>query len=352
MVKILCERNFCESVWCKQILQGITSCLKKKRKKYQEITESKNLCPVKDDSILLVGTNDKWINDKVAKCNNAGVVPIVVCNQHGKTCMGDYHCVTVDIENAMKQLCDFLSETGKTRAVFYGLNVASASDRGKAECFSQLCESPVAVIENNGSIATAFDELYSRIDEFDAVICANDFVAILLVKKLLEIDKTRLKNLCIISCAKIMLSTVFDEYIVSQKTDYFNLGQVSAELVEFLEEKSYVSSVTLNIKCYGIDNTVRDIKMQTENIDATEDAFYKDEAILTALRIDSVLAECKQEDLEILKYICMGMTYTQISEKCFMSESNVKYHVKKHLEALGLKKREELSEMLAGYLLG
>lgn len=352
MVKLLCEKNFCESVWCKQILSGISASLKKKRISYVEIKESKNLNPEKDDSIFLIGSNDKWINDKVNKCNFAGIVPIVVCNQHGRTCTGEYHCVTVDIENAMGQLYSYMQSTGHTKAVFYGLNEASASDRGKAACFSDLFDEPIPVIQNNGSIAEAFEKLYADIDKFDTVICANDFVAVLLVKKLLETDREILKRLCIISCAKIMLSTVFEEYIVSQKTDFYKLGCTGGDLLDFLKDKNHISSVTLNIKCDGIGKTENSPNNSSPDFEIDDDAFYKDEAILTALKIDCLFSECKREDTEILKLICMGKTYTQIAEKCFMSESNVKYHVKKYIEFLGLKRREDLSKMLAGYLLG
>ncbi len=351
MLRILCESNFYESLWCQRILEGIVVTLKKKRRQYEVICDDEYINPSCEDEIFLVGSNDKWINERIEIFNSVGVVPIVVCNQNGRICKGKYHSVTTDIENAMSELYEFLIKDGRTRFVFYGLNESSASDRGKAECFGALCKEGMAVIENNGSIDDAFTKLYGRINEFDTVICANNFVAVLLVKRLLEVDEKLLKRIRIVSCAKIMLSSVYDDYIVTQGTDFEELGRVSAELYEFLSNKEYVSSVTLSVKCHGIENAKNVIRRESEIKTVSEDAFYKDSTILSALKIDKLFSVCKNEDLQILRLICMGKTYTNIAEECFMSESNVKYHVKKYAEILGLKGREELRKMLKEYII-
>jgi len=352
MIKILCETNFCESIWCKRILEGITTAFKKKRKKNIVVLRDDSFCVNKDDSVILVGSDDGWINEKIEICNGSGCVPIVVCNQLGRTCKGKYHCVTADIENSVNDIYSYLTNKGCNRAVFYGLNESSASDKGRAKCFLSLFQNNGFVIKNNGRIEDAFNELSECIDSIDAVICANDLVAVHLVKRLMEIDKNLLNRIIIVSCAKTILSTSYSPYILSQVVDFVRLGEVSAELYEFVVDRSYISDVTLNIKCSGFES---DITRTDTNSSASsfksDDAFYKDEIILSALKIDSLLSDCKDDDLRILRSICLGKTYTQIADECFMSESTVKYHVKKYSEALGLKGRDELEKALQVYMI-
>ncbi len=351
MIYILCDSKFRESVWCKMILNGIEDSLKKKRRKYSVVDSIDGSLLSSECGVFLVGSNDKWINSKVELCNTAEIIPIVVCNQRGRICKGMYHGVSADIEYIMEQICSFLTLHNCSNAVFYGLNEASASDRGKAEYFTKYFGENSVIIENNGSLEDAYSRFEKHSDTVDAVVCANDFFAVHLVKKLLENNPKLLSRLKIVSSVKTKLSFLYEKYIVSFETDFELIGKTASELYEFIVDKPFLSGITVNVRCKSFteDGVINSIEHHEAFLD--NDAFYQDREIVEALKVDNLINDCKGDDFDILKLLCAGKTYSQIAEACYMSESNVKYHVKKYIETLGIKNREELQAVLSEYII-
>ena len=54
-------------------------------------------------------------------------------------------------------------------------------------------------------------------------------------------------------------------------------------------------------------------------------------------------------DIQILRLVLDGKNYAEISEKCFISESSVKYRAKKFLEITGKVSKQELVKSLKEY---
>ncbi len=351
MLKIISEGRFYDSVWCKNILSGLTNQLKKKRRTYYEQVEGQGEITIRQgDDVFLVGTNDVWIRERVKHCNEFDVVPYVICNQYGRSFSGKYHIISSDIQYFMEQMCIYLSENGLDKAAFCGVNMNSASDKSKAEFFIKNFGQNVTVIENTGDNDSDFEALLCNIDKYKAVVCANDFVAILLVKKILSTDKSILDRVKIVSCVNSLISAVYGEYITSFEVDFCSLGTAAAQLYEFAAGKDKLSGITLYVKTNEELAKNKRYVNDGENKCSVEDAFYKDEKIINMLKIENLLSVCDGTDITIIKLLCEEKTYIEIAEKCFMSESNVKYRVKKYIDVLEVQGKDELCSFLSGYL--
>ena len=79
-IKIYCEEAYVETIWCKQFLGGLIKELKKRRLVYEQCVQFDKM---EDDWVMLLGMNRTWIEQAVLKCNEKGIVPVVLSN-HSK----------------------------------------------------------------------------------------------------------------------------------------------------------------------------------------------------------------------------------------------------------------------------
>ena len=177
MHSILVEPGFGNSVWCKQLLSGLTAELKKRRESFS--VDPRDL----SESVFVIGSSAEWLSAMVARCNACGCVPILLCSSLRKIAGGRYHCVCPDIGGSMGQLTTALTARWGGRLVLYGVNPNSVGDRSRREAFLQVCPQGHC-IENRGSLADCFDAFLPLLEQADAVLCANGFAAVSLHRRL------------------------------------------------------------------------------------------------------------------------------------------------------------------------
>ena len=101
-IKIICEESYAETIWCKQLMNGLTKELKKRRFAYEQQYYAKNI--KEEDCICLLGMSNEWIGSNVRICNESGCVPIVLSNQSKCNAKGQYHLICPDIQSSIAVL--------------------------------------------------------------------------------------------------------------------------------------------------------------------------------------------------------------------------------------------------------
>ncbi len=343
---ILCEKNYFESNWCRQILSGLKNEFKKRRMEYEILFEP---VPLPGDTMLyVIGSDYHWMSEAVCHANAHGITPIVVFNQLHHGISGRYHSVSSDINGTLRSLMDGLRAEGKRKICLYGINPSSASDIGRSESyFNHLTESGKAFV-NSGSLQKCFDDFLQSGEDFDTVICTNDLAAVSLVKHLMEQDRARLEQLTIVSCSRSAISACYGTRIRSVNVNFTSFGTNAYAISRIIAHGQNIAEVALTVQW---DMSFGDTPSPArEAHHAREDnGFYEDPEFAALLKLDRLLEGCDALDKRIIGAMLEDKTYAEIAEMCYMAEQSVKYRVKHYIEVCRLQNRRELLALLNAY---
>ena len=82
------------------------------------------------------------------------------------------------------------------------------------------------------------------------------------------------------------------------------------------------------------------------------DQFYDDPQIDGMIRVDKFLTLSEPVDREIFRGLMEGKTYQYLAEQCFLTESTVKYRIKRIVQLCGCESKQTLIRVLKDYGLG
>ena len=118
MVLILVEPSYSRSIWCLNLLDGLTGEFKQKRVPFRQIASLDEAGP-DDRYIYLIGSDNAWVRAALAACNRMGIYPVLLCNQAYHTFDADYSTVCSDVINSMRRLVELLRGRGHGRIALY-----------------------------------------------------------------------------------------------------------------------------------------------------------------------------------------------------------------------------------------
>ena len=148
------------------------------------LAEVHNLPKLNNTPVLVVGNDDDWLDRALGLLTGLGARGIVV---NGSMQDSEFHAcsgVVFELEKAIRYILGQLQATGRKKTAFLGANPRSVSDLCKCKAF----DSPENIIWAHGELESCVLDFIKCFREkgYDSVICANDTVAICLVRNLLE----------------------------------------------------------------------------------------------------------------------------------------------------------------------
>ena len=357
MILIFVEDSYLRSIWCQNLVDGLVAELKLKRIAFRFITSLDELVPA-DPFVYVIGSSSTWVRTALETISRKGLYPILLCNQAFHELDMTYSTVCSDIRGSMQHLVDILLSAGRSRIALYGVNPRSISDESRRKGFCAATGLTVNedIYINDGSLADCFCSFRDKIKDYDAVICANDFAAISLVRNLLRSDPKELERLLIIGCAETRLTEFYSRYVLSIRVNFPEYGRAAVMLMESLKRNPYLSDVVMTIRWdfSPLSSLERLITAPTQTplpvIPESKDIFYQDEELNRMLCIERLLNECDALDREMLKALLRGEPYEVISERCFVTVSTVKYRIKKMISTSQTSNRAELIDLLQEFL--
>lgn len=351
MVGILLDSKYAESLWCKSLYDSLTERLRNKRIPFCAVFDS---IDTDLDAIFIIASDREWTISAITQLNLNGIKPILICNQSEKLSGCIYSCVCSDINASMKNLLDTLKTKDKSRIALYGMNTESIADISRVDSLfnwrGQYFET-MQIFNNNGSLENCFNEFLPHIDEFDAAICANDFAAVSLVRKLTQKAPQKLKDFYIISCAQTHISSYYRNQILSLNMNFDQYGKAAVYVYNALKKHTYLSELTVKV-LWSLDNSnenknTKNIKLE---LTSSEDSFYSDAELSEMLIVDKILKSSDDIEKKIIDALLDKCTIEQIAEKCFLTVGGVKYRINKIIADCGAKNREEIISLLYKYI--
>ncbi len=350
MVAILTDTKYANSLWCKNLHTSLTAVLRQKRIPFCEVIDR---VPRECETVFIIASDLEWTTGAIRQLNDGGISPILLCNQseHLPGCI--YSCVCSDINTSMKNLLDTLKTDNKKRIALYGVNTNSIADISRVNSLFVWREEDIHTLQvfvNNGSLESCFEDFYKQITEFDAVICANDFTAVSLVRRLRERAPDTLERLPILSCAETKIAEYYRPYIRSLKMNFEQYGRAAVYIYEALKKHTYLSDMTVSVVWTLEDDTARQERRETAlQFTESEDNFYSDPELGEMLIVDKLLSNLDNTDILILKALSNGKSYEEIADACYLAEGSIKYRIKKMVADSGAVDKQHLLGLLPKY---
>ena len=356
---IICQPSYSTSSWYSQIMSGILS--EKRSKRFSviildQIDDIRNFEVGDDDALIIISSSDTWLESIIDASESFFSNRIIVIGNFEPPVNGrNYSIVSSDIVSDTFNLLSYFHSYKKEKIALYGVNPSSASDTARKKSFLQFGGLDNDVYINHANLKNCFLNFYSSFNDYDAILCANDYCAISLMMHLKEHGLT---PPFIASCGESHLAKAFTPTITNLKSNYTEFGRKAISLYKELRydnsvsliKISLVSEISIGETTNGlpfIPRTKRIIKNSTQN---TDDLFYSDTEITEMLLVEKLLTECDETSLAILKYIICGLTYQEISERFYMSVNGIKYIAKKMFDLCGVTSKKEFLCLVLKYI--
>ena len=356
---LLGEPGYTTSNWYKHIIDGIFA--EKRTKRFNiimidSIQETEKFPLESDDAILLVGSNSNWLDSIIDVCKRRFSRNIIVLGNFESQLQGkNYSIVSSDISTDIYNLYAYLLAYNKTKIAMYGINPNSASDTYRKKCFVKYYGHESDIYFNNANLKECYKSFVSNADKYDAVICANDYSAISLVRFL---NNDNIKIPFIVSCGETKLAKIFKPRITNLRTNYKDFGKAAINVYKMLQKDFPISSIKLELaSSINPGDTTENLPVPltafseaVSDIAVCDDMFYLDNEVSEMLHVEKLLTRCDKIESDMLLSLIKGETYFEIAEKYHMSVNGVKYKLNKLFALCEVSSKNEFIELIQKYI--
>lgn len=356
MFYLIAEPEYNSSIWYKEILTGIIS--EKRIRRISLVTLSDPLALrdkqiSEEDFILVASSSLKWFMNTLPICEKYfGNRIVLIANYEESLLQGNYSIVTSNIPQGISLLYDYLNGYNKKKIALYGINPMSASDMYRVRCFISRGGNENDLFYNDGSLSDCYNEFDSKKDEYDAVICVNDYAAVSLIRHLKDYE-----GYLIASCgAATQFSDAFSPSITRTHLNYREFGNAAFNLCNLLSKNPYIHSVKISItNSFILGESTRNLPFKTGGVQLFDPevsgsgGYYSDPEISEMINIETLLEIITKEDRDLLCGLMSGKTYQELADQYYLSVNGVKYRLKRMFKTCGAGNRTEFEKILKKY---
>ncbi len=360
VVEILIEPDFEQSSWGKAIGDSLITALVKKKMNFGKIEDISQITNKSEKHFLFaIGTDEKWLKYVVSGCTKNKIHPILLGGVPKGPFNGIFSAVTSDLPRSMYYLISYLKGKGRLKPALYGINPASLSDSERKESFLRYADELASendVYYNNGSLKNCFETFLQNAQNYDCVICANDYSAISLIRNLKETGDFG-DSLLVVSYGDTMLSKRMDAPMLTVSMRYEEYGDAAVSICKTLEKNSSLLYMSVAVKWKISKNTPSAKNEYTDTIhsddfvalNSADEIFYSDNEMREMILVENMLLECDALDLKILDVILSGGSYENAAENCFISQNTAKYRIKKLMNLCNTKSKRDFLKLIEKY---
>lgn len=240
--------------------------------------------------------------------------------------------------NCLTQLVALGAGGSDEEIAFVGFNSDSIADKlrfkGFVEAVSQL-DKKYAVFYNYGDIQKCVEKFWESHGTIKKIVCANDLVAIVLLKKINESGENW-HDYSVCGFGNWTISQYCDPPLTTAVIDYEIAGRYAVNLYGMLLKMRQVQNIQITVNSRIIlRDSIRlshENKLEfggLENHSMKKIDFYGDETVFELDTLSKMLSLCDRSDINILDGLLNNKTYEQISEIVFGSVNMVKYRIKR-----------------------
>lgn len=240
--------------------------------------------------------------------------------------------------NCLTQLVALGEDGADEEIAFVGFNSDSVADKlrfkGFIETINRL-NKKYEIYYNYGDIQNCVEKFWENNGNIKKIVCANDLVAIVLLKKIDECGEDW-RNYSVCGFGNWAISEYCNPPLTTAVIDYEVAGRYAVNLYGMLLKMKQVQNIqiTVNSRIILRDSIRLPQKNKfefggLENHSMEKIDFYGDKTVFELDTLSKMLSLCDRSDINILDGLLNNKTYEQISEMVFGSVNMVKYRIKR-----------------------
>lgn len=299
--------------------------------------------------IILNGRSPDWVASHIAQVSDRGFHPILLATYNNTTQRG-VSSLSFDFYGIYTAWCRYMCKRGWHNMALLGVSPDNMSDGAKCQAFRDYNSRyndghRTGIYYMEGSLQDCCESFLAEAAQYDAVLCTNDVVSIVLVSLLRQKGLTH--SLHIHSFWDSPLADYLSPEIKMISLDYHEMGRQAIRLYSFLVNNPGMESVSATVR--GVPFMDPETA-EAPNASASENSFLRDERAQDIYTLERLFSSLDAIDLQIIGGMAGGVPYEQIAEQERIAVGTVKYRVKKMLSLVQKSGREELLALIDEYL--
>ena len=314
--------------------------------------------------IIVVGYETPRLQKSISSILDSGR-QVLLAGLDGERFGNQISSVSPSRSQATAQLLQYLLDCGRKSIAMVGCDKMSLNDMVRCDTMKTILRSNGYANPDNNifyfykDLYESFDSFSLRRNEFDAVMCPNDYTALCFLRYCQDNGIRVPEDIYLTAFSNSQVSQYSKPSITTTAIDFYSVGEYTFFAWQFLQsharEKLHFQLTTpskLLIRettCFELEET--HLEDRTLLYDTTHEggAFYADQTIQAVLRIENCLAACNPLDLQIIRAILNGESYESISERLFISHSGLHYHLRRIFPAARVNNRKEFERLFRQY---
>jgi DNA-binding LacI/PurR family transcriptional regulator/DNA-binding CsgD family transcriptional regulator len=342
---LLKEKIFEETYWCKQYIAGIKEEANRNKIKILENTE---IDFSENGIVFLIATTNEFLN-KIIEDNVYNKIKIIYIGPQVEL-GSDYNSIMCDYNFLVKNAIKYCKDNNCNKILLYGVNPNSQGDLFFENTFKEEMLDDGYEFGKEKFDLDKQEALLLILQNYDAILCCNMIIAKSLITQMKKISD---KIPWVIS----LLDSPLGQYCTTDITTFIQnereIGRQSVRLaISLKKNNNEVKVIWKTIPSIHVGETTDyiDYKISkafsVQKIEEETNYFLSDKLVLDLLRCENLVANLNDSDFEILKYIGLNYTYSQMATLMNISESNIKYRMKRLEKITKIESRKELLNLL------
>jgi DNA-binding LacI/PurR family transcriptional regulator len=306
---------------------------------------------------VIVISESKLHSEKLLSfINEKDIHPIFINMQFSNTSYF-FSSVIPNYYSATYHLSKVILDEFTEPSAFAGFNADSMADKFRLDGFLKAVEEykvPSSVFSNRGDVDQCISDTLADIGQYRNIICANDVIALLLLKKMKE-SGLETADYNITGYGNMKIGEYFKPSLTTMMGDYYNAGILAVDIYVFLNKKKLIQNLCVNMDSKIIireSTHITNKKFEPKPMPHVEGelvVFYGNKSVNKIDRLERMLVNCDETDIGILHAIMDNKTYEEIAEIHFLAVNTVKYRIKKMEGHMEVKNRSELMEQMRSF---
>ena len=347
------------------MLQGVRSAAVRHGMRVRMIAETELENTAFDElpaAALITSVNMPFIRNVIARlraCGKQAVLGGLDSEQFGH----DISCATPSRRSETQQLVNYLYNCGKDRLALVGFGENSINDNFRLHAAMSAVAAWGRILHGNDVFLWQNDpnESFARFvheaSHYNAVLCPNDLIAVCFINCCRQHGIRVPEDVFVAAFGNMSLAGIVRPSITTMTMDMLCVGEQAYQAWHFLVSGGGGGRTALKITVPGkllARESTACTEAGTDNPEGLAalqaDPFYDNPTIAEVVGLENCLSHRDVVDLRIMRDMMNGLSYEQICDARYISESTLRYRLNKIFADAGVHTRQAFEGLVKSHL--
>ena len=325
------------------------------------------------DTLFIPFSFSDDMHEILIECNRKKIPVITTHNYSDYFWDCEYSTISRNIKKCMRMILSYIRYNSKPepKNAYFGTTPLAYSDRIKINTIYSI----YSVMEyndiyfNNSCFSDCFESFYANREKYDAVICANSYIAIAFIKQMNERDPECVKRIKTVSFLETKISNLYYTSVTIAAYNEDSIYDSAVKAYRMVNKNNYISSVNIELDnemliressggkmppndlFYNLVPAyeyVRSFNYPKQNKDFTD--YVRDPYLKNIVFIERLLSGADITDLKIIAAFLKGAKNNDVAEQLFISLQTVHYRSQSMFKVLETKNKSCFINIILEYI--